>query len=283
VEKTVIRTYSAETPLRHPFLIVKEIISGIRDARELAWVLFSRDVRAQYRQTYLGYFWAFIPPLAASLTFIFLQSQGIVSVDSGSVPYPAFAMIGTLLWQVFVESLLSPSQSLLGAKSMLVKINFPRAALFLSGVYLTTFNFLIRLFLLVAVLLYWDIPLSSSVLLFPLTVLALMACGFAFGLMIAPIGALYGDVSRAIPVLAQFGMLLTPVVYPPQTAGIAGYLTSWNPVSPLIVSARECLTGQELTMIQPFMIVFGVSVGIVFLALVLLRVAFPRIIERMGG
>ncbi|MEH6518293.1 MAG: ABC transporter permease [Halioglobus sp.] len=260
-----------------------EIFVGIRDARALAWVLFSRDVKAQYRQTYLGYFWAFVPPLAASLTFIFLQSQGIVTVDTGGVPYPAFAMIGTLLWQVFVESLLSPSQNLMSAKSMLVKINFPREALFLSGVYLIVFNFLIRLVLLAAVLLYWQIPFSSSIFLFPLAVLALMACGFAFGLMIAPTGALYGDVSKAIPVMAQFWMLLTPVVYPPQTAGIAAYLTSWNPVSPLVVTARECLTGQALSMIEPFWIVFGVSLLVVFLALVILRVAFPRIIERMGG
>jgi lipopolysaccharide transport system permease protein len=37
-----------------------------------------------------------------------------------------------------------------------------------------------------------------------------------------PVSSLYGDVSRVIPIIASFWMLLTPVVYPPRTEGLAG-------------------------------------------------------------
>jgi lipopolysaccharide transport system permease protein len=44
--------------------------------RELAWQLAIRDVRAQYRQAALGLLWAFILPLAHTLTWIFLSGSG---------------------------------------------------------------------------------------------------------------------------------------------------------------------------------------------------------------
>ena len=41
----------------------------------------------------------------------------------------------------------------------------------------------------------------------------------------------------------EFWMLLTPVVYPARTTGMSGWLASWNPVAPVITTARESLIG----------------------------------------
>jgi len=114
-------------------------------------------------------------------------------------------------------------------------------------------------------------------------VIYLLLCGFAFGLIISPIGALYGDISRAIPIVAGFWMLLTPVVYPPRIEGLAGILSRWNPVSPLITTAREALTGTSFTMIPEFIIIGSLSAVVVFAGLIGFHVAMPRVIERMGG
>jgi lipopolysaccharide transport system permease protein len=251
--------------------------------RELAWRLFIRDLSAQYRQTYFGYVWAFLPPLVASLTFIFLNSQGIVNIDTGGIPYPAFAMMGTLLWQVFVDGIMCSPNALTAAKPMLAKINFPREAILMGGLYMVVFNFLIRLLLVAAVMVFWKIIPSPSILFFPVAMAALLAAGFCIGLALTPIAGFYGDVSRAIPMVAQFWMLLTPVVYPARTEGLAGILTTWNPVSPLIVSARESLTGQDLSLLIPFAIVAACSLIATFLGLVGFRIAMPHLIARMGG
>ena len=79
----LIRVYSPEPLLGHPVVLVRSIARDLLAARELAWRLFVRDLSAQYRQTFLGYIWVFLPPLAASLTFIFLNSQGIVRIVLG--------------------------------------------------------------------------------------------------------------------------------------------------------------------------------------------------------
>jgi len=278
-----VRIYSPEPLLGHPVKLLRDLGRDLMAGRELAWRLFIRDLSAQYRQTALGYVWAFLPPLVASLTFIFLQSQGIVKIEDTGIPYPAFAMIGALLWQVFLDALVSPSQSLIAAKPMLAKINFPREALLMGGLYMVGFNFLIRLVLVAAVLLWWQIPPSATLLFFPVAMAALLATGFAVGLAIAPLAGLYGDVTRAVPIIGQFWMLLTPVVYPARTEGLAGWLATWNPVSPLIVTAQECLTGQDLTLLLPFALVTLGALVAIFAGLIGFRIAMPHLIARMGG
>lgn len=278
-----VTVYTPESPLRHPGVFVQGMFADIWKGRELAWRLFVRDLSAQYRQTYLGYFWAFLPPLVAAATFIFLQSQGIVQVDGLGMPYAAFAMIGTLLWQTFVEAIQSPIAAVVSAKPMLAKINFPREAILMSGLYMVLFNFLVRLVLIAGVMLIYGIAPGPTLPLFPIAMAGLLACGFALGLLLLPAGALYGDIGRAVPIVAQFLMLLTPVVYPARTTGLAGLLTTLNPVSPVLVIARESLTNAPLTLMPACLIVTAVAVCLCFLGVATFRLVMPILIERMGG
>lgn len=278
-----IRIYTPEPILGHPVKMCREMLADLWAGRELAWRLFVRDVSAQYRQTFLGYVWAFLPPLVASLTFIFLNSQGIVQIAGTNIPYPAFAMMGTLLWQIFVDAMQSPSQAIAQAKPMLTKINFPREAILLAGLYLVIFNFLIRLVLLVGVMLWWKVIPGAGLLVFVPASIALITCGMAFGMAIAPIGSLYGDIGRAIPIAAGFWMLLTPVLYPPRVAGLAGWLATWNPVSSIMVTARESLTAQPFSMLPQFCLVSAISLVALLLGWVGHRIAMPHLIARMGG
>jgi len=217
------------------------------------------------------------------MTFIFLNSQGIVKIDTGGIPYPAFAMMGTLLWQVFVDAIMCPPGALNTAKPMLAKINFPREAILMGGFYMVLFNFAVRLLLVAAVMAFWRIAPTASLLFFPIAMASLLITGFAIGLAITPLAGLYGDVTRAIPMVAQFWMLLTPVVYLARTSGLAGTLATWNPVSPFITCARESLTGVPLTHIIPFAIVTTCAILATFVGLVGFRIAMPHLIARMGG
>lgn len=277
------RIYSPEPLLGHPVTLVKNIFRDIMAGRELAWRLFIRDLSAQYRQTMLGYIWVFLPPLVASLTFIFLSSQGIVNIDTGGVPIPAFMMMGTLLWQVFVDAINAAPQAMGKSKAMLAKINFPREAILMGALYMVIFNFFVRLFLVAGVMIYWQITPGITLLFFPVAMAFLLLTGMAIGLALTPLATLYGDVQKTIPIVTGFWMLLTPVVYPPKTEGLAGILAVWNPVSPLITSARESLSGMELSLLGPFALVALGSIALTFLGLVGFRIAMPHLIARMGG
>jgi lipopolysaccharide transport system permease protein len=274
--------YTPESPLRHPGRTLREMFHDLRASRELAWRLCVRDISAQYRQSILGYVWAFVPPLVASLPFIFLRSQGIVVIKDTAIPYAAYALIGTMIWQVFVDALNSPVKTVIAAKPMLAKINFPREAILLSGLGQVFFNFLIRLILLVAVFAWFRIVPPSTAVLFPVGIFSLITIGFMVGVLLTPIGILYNDIPQMIPVLSVFLMLLTPVVYPPPQSGMAASVAHFNPLTPLVVATRDWIATGQSSHVFGFCVVSGTALLLLFIGWVLYRIAVPHIVARIG-
>jgi lipopolysaccharide transport system permease protein len=278
-----VTVYTPESPLREPRKLFREMFHDLRASRSLAWRLFVRDTSAQYRQSALGYLWAFLPALATTATFVFLNSQQILNAGGTTMPYPAFVIIGVVLWQTFIDALNTPLRSVNSARAMLAKINFPREALILGGVAEVLFNFLVRATLLVPVFLYYKLAVGASLLLVPLGVLALVLLGLSIGTLLVPFGMLYGDVGRGITIISGFWMLLTPVVYPLPTSGLGAFLAKWNPASPLVVTCRQWLTGELATQLAGFAVVTAVSLAALLAGWILFRLSLPHLIERMGN
>ena len=252
-------------------------------SRELAWRLTVRDLSAQYRQTIIGFLWAIILPLANTLIWIFLSRSGVVKVSGTPLPYPVYVFTGTMLWAILMDALNAPIQKITASKSMLVKISFPREALVLAGIYQTIVNALIKVALLLIALLTMGINPGWSALLFPIGLFSLILVGTVIGLAITPVGLLYTDVGKAIPLLMQFLMYITPVVFAMPKEGLSATLFQVNPLTPLILTARDWLTGFTPTYLGYFV---GVNVfAIILLSIfwVVFRLAMPILIERMGS
>ena len=81
MNKQRITVYTPESSLAHPLKMVRDMWADIFSGRGLALSLAVRDIKAQYRQTFLGIIWALILPLITTVTWIFLNLSGIVSVS----------------------------------------------------------------------------------------------------------------------------------------------------------------------------------------------------------
>jgi lipopolysaccharide transport system permease protein len=275
--------YSPDSELLNFGKLARGMARDLMAARELAWRLLVRNISAQYRQSLLGYAWAFIPPLFTSLIWIFLNSQRILGIGDTGMPYPVFVIIGTVLWQTFTEALNSPLQMVNQSKAMLAKINFPREALILTGIGQVLFNFAIRALLLVLVIAWFQVPIHASLLLAPLGVMALIGLGTMIGLLLTPLGMLYHDVGRALGYATQALFFLTPVIYPVPKATWAATLIKLNPVTPLLQTTRDWLTGGQASQLYGFSWVCGITLVLLFAGWVLYRIAMPHLISRMSA
>lgn len=275
--------YTPASSLRRPVKLVSEMFRDLRRGRELAWRLAVRDISAQYRQAALGLLWAFILPLANTLIWIFLNGTGIVTVGATELPYPVYVFTGTILWAIFMDALNAPLQQTMAARPMLVKINFPREALIVSGIYQTLFNAGIKIVLLLIALVLFGVYPGWSLLLFPLSILSLVLAGTAVGLLLTPVGMLYTDIGKALPLLMQFFMYLTPVVFPIPTSGWAATIFELNPVTPLILTSRDWLTGYPADYLVGFLWVNAVVLLLLTVVWIVYRLAMPIIIERMSA
>jgi lipopolysaccharide transport system permease protein len=252
-------------------------------SRGLAWRLFIRDISAQFRQSILGYVWFFLPPLAAALPFIFLNSQGVVRMGETPIPYGAYALVGTTIWQVFVDALTSPLKTVTTARQMLIRINFPREAILLAALAQVGFGVLIRVVILAAVFLWYQIVPPATVFLVPAGFLGLILFGFMIGVLITPLGVLYKDVQQSLPIITTFLMFLTPVLYPPPTSGAAAALASLNPLAPLVTTTRDWLTIGSASEVGAFLAVTGGAAILLFACWIVYRVALPHLIARLGS
>jgi lipopolysaccharide transport system permease protein len=274
--------YTPRSQIRHPLQLAGKIWQDFLASRELAWRLMVRDISAMYRQSFLGMLWAFLPPLMAAIALTMGRKAGLINIAEPDMPYPAYVMFSMALWQTFVEALRSAVQTVGQAKSLLVKVNFPREAIVLANVGKLFFNLAIKLVLIIAVFIWFQIPVSWMVIFAPIALLHLIAFGTTLGLFLAPLAALYQDVSRAITFVVSGWMFLTPVIYPLPGTGLFGTLVRVNPVTPLLLTVRELCTTGVVSNPAGFILVSSLSLIGLLTALMFYRLALPFVIERMG-
>lgn len=278
-----VTVYTPSSELTNPGQLVAAVCRSLWDGRELAWRLFVRDVSALYRQSLLGYVWAFLPPLATAAPYIFLSSQKIVNFGATPVPYPVYVIIGTMLWQSFTDALNSSIRVVASNRNLLTRLNFPREALVVAGLFDVIFNSLVRLFIIAPAMWYFHVPVGASLLLFPVGLMALILLGLSIGLFLTPLSLLYTDIARGLAFFTAFWMLLTPVIYPPAKGGLAALLNTFNPASPVLVTTRDWLTAQPALHVGGLVAVGAGSLVLLFVSILIYRVALPHLIERMGG
>lgn len=282
-----VRIYSPEPALRSPGRFFREMIADIKVSRELAFALARRDLSAMYRQSFLGYVWAFLPVVGTTGVFLFLRSGGGFSTAEQAIPYPVYLLVGSVLWQVFVDAVQGPLKVITSSRAMLVKINFPREALIIAAMLITLFNFGVRLLILIPALFYFAAQgqyefSPTSLFAFPFGVAALILLGYTIGVLLTPIGMLYKDVQIGIGMVLGFWMFLSPVVVTVPESGILNQVMTWNPATPLIDSARAWLVGKEPAFPHQFWMVLAGSLFLLMVGWLLYRVALPHVIARLG-
>jgi lipopolysaccharide transport system permease protein len=275
--------YTPDPQLRSPKRLIGEMIRDLSDSRELARRLFARNIASQYRQTALGYVWAVAPPLVTSSLFILLNSANLLRPGDIGVPYPVYVILGTVSFALFLDALNMPLNAIAGARGTLPKINFPREALLLAGLAQILFNFAVKLTLIIGVLVVFRIPVQPKAVLVVIPLLGLLLVGLAIGLLLVPVGALFQDVVHALGVIASGLVFVTPAAYLPPRDGVLALITAWNPLTPLIMTARDLILHGSSPHLLTTIILVGAGIVALLLSWVAFRLAMPILIERMGN
>jgi lipopolysaccharide transport system permease protein len=180
-ENLPVTRHTPESKIRHPIVLLKDMFRDLRSSRELAWRLTVRDISALYRQTALGYFWAVFPPLVTALVLILLKSSAVMEVKDQGIPYPAYVMMGTVFFQLFVDALNAPLKIVTESKAIFTKINLPGESFILSGMGQVLFSFAIKIILLIVVFIYFKVHVCWTAVLLPIPLLGLLLLGTMLG------------------------------------------------------------------------------------------------------
>ena len=180
--------------------------------RELLLLLTWRDIKVRYAQTVLGAAWAIIQPLLTMVIFSVIFGQ-LAKLPSDGIPYPIFTYTALLPWQLFAFSLTNSSNSLVGSQSLISKVYFPRLIIPIASVLPALVDFAVSFLVLIGMMFYYHIPLTTRILVLPLFLLLAVATALAVGLWLSALNVEYRDIRYVVPFLTLFWQYATPVAY----------------------------------------------------------------------
>ena len=210
----------------------------IWDFRDLFYFLVWRDIKVRYKQTVLGALWAVIQPFFTMilLTAFFGKIAGIGTEDT---PYPILSYCALVPWAYFSGALSSCANSMVSNSSLFTKIYFPRIAVPVSAVAAGLIDFAIASLLLLALIPYYNVPITLAVIFWPILAMPLFFLVLGLGIIMASLSVRYRDVKYALPFVIQLMMLATPIIYPLAVVPVSyRWLSIFNPLTGIIEAFR---------------------------------------------
>ena len=243
--------------------------------RRLIYVLIKRDTFGKYRQSVLGFTWAFIPPVVQMLVFTLIFGN-IAQIGPNGIPYYLFSFVGLLPWNYFSRALTQTGGSLVGAKGLVSKVYFPRLVLPLVGVLGGLVELMIGMVILAIILVVSGTAPRIELVFLPVFIVVCMTTVLSVGIWLAALGVKYRDITFITPFLLQVCMFLTPVIYTIEKIPERfQYLVWLNPMTGVVEGFRWSILGHPSLSWN----YIGISIGMIVILLCSGLVYF-RYVER---
>ncbi len=212
--------------------------------------LVMRELKARYKNSFLGVLWSLLTPLGLMLIF-----TAIFTAQGGQLrEYPIFILTGMIPWQFFSGALISGTTAVIGNSSLIKKVYFPRELLPIASLLSNLVNFLIAFGVLIIFLYIFGIGLTIHVLWVPIILLTQIIFTLGLCLLLGAITVLYRDVLMILNVVMLAWFFITPIIYPLSTlskqviilgrAIESARIMRWlNPMASIVDAYRTVLWG----------------------------------------
>jgi lipopolysaccharide transport system permease protein len=201
----------------------RSALRELYEYRELIQNLVSKEYRAKYKGTFLGFLWSLVVPLVMVCVYSF--AFGVIM--RVSIPkFPIYLLTGLLPWTFFSGSLLSTVGVISSNANLVKKIYFPREILPLSSTLFNLIHFLLSFIILVPAVLLFRVGLQPVPLLFlPLAIVLSFTVSLGLALLVSAGNVFFRDVEHLLEVLLIAWFFLTPIIY--EFNMVAGRVPRW--------------------------------------------------------
>ncbi len=213
--------------------------------RPLIQSLVTRELKARYRGSALGFFWSFINPLLLLVVYSFVFTVVLPGTHPPEIePYALFLFCGILPWTWFSSSLTEASNSLMAGGNLIKKVLFPAEILPIVAVLSNMMHFFFGLPILLGFLVWFRPTITfTEVLWFPVVVAVQLLFTLGLSLILAALTVHFRDIKDILSNLLTLWFFATPIIYPMHLAPgtISKAVLNANPFSHFAVSYQEIL------------------------------------------
>ena len=241
--------------------------------RVLIQSLVTRELKARYRGSMLGFFWSFFNPLLLLTVYTIVFNYILPQRGLETQPYALFLFTGLLPWTWFSSSLLECSNVLISGGNLIKKIIFPAEVLTFVSVIANMVHFLLGTPILFIFILIYKVPLNAYALYFPIVIFIQLILTLGFGLWISSLSVHFRDLRDILANLLTLWFFCSPIIYPFKVSFIQGenaaskifrYVLYANPISYLMDAYHQSVFYGKMPDLRHLGIVFVFAILIFF-------------------
>lgn len=258
------------------------LIRNIVDSWELIIQLFKRDFLMSYKKSFLGMSWLVITPLMGIISWVFMNATGILSPGDVGIPYPAYILLSTSIYGLFMSFYAGASGTLSAGAGFIMQVKFNHDVLLVKQLLQQLANFLISFILTIIVLIVFRVTPSWMIIFFPILIIPMMLLGAGIGLISSVISVVASDIQKAIAFAMGLLMYVTPVIYSDKVSNpLLQTIIKWNPLTYLIGAVRDSMIYGKIEHFDRFVIASGISILFFLVTWRLFYISEEKVIEKM--
>lgn len=227
--------------------------------RQLIAALTSRDLKARYRGSILGYFWSLANPLLLLGVYTLVFTKFFPRFDMPA--YPLFLFAGILPWTFFSAAVLESTGSISSNAGLIKKVMFPAEALPLVVVLSHLVHFVLAVPVLLAALVGFTLmkqaAVTSAVLMLPVLMLVQTVFVAGVAMVVSSTSILFRDLRDIITNLIQIGFFVTPIIYPLPESFWLRTLLRLNPMTPFAAGYQDIIYYGRMPAITDMVLMLG--------------------------
>lgn len=258
------------------------MIRNIINSRELIMQLFKRDFLMSYKKSFLGMSWLVIAPIMGIISWVFMNSTGILAPGDVGIPYPAYVLLSTSIFGLFMSFFTGASGTLSAASGFILQVKFSHDALLIKQLLQQFAGFLITFTITIIVLLTFGVVPSWMIILFPILIIPMMLLGAGIGLIAAVISVVAIDINKVISFAMGLLLYVTPVIYSDKIDNpLLQTIIKWNPLTYLIGTVRDTMIYGKFENFDRYLIASALSLVFFLITWRLFYVSEEKVIEKM--
>jgi len=212
--------------------------------RDLVRELVLREMRMQYKHSFMGFTWSLLNPLMHLLVFYFIF-RVVLTLDMQR--FSSHVFIGLLVWNWLQGGLTQAANAITGNRELVRRPGFNLAILPVVTNITHMMNFIFSLPVLLVILLVENAQFNANLLALPLLIALQFVLILGFSYLVASTNVLFRDTQHLLGVILRLFFFLTPIFYDASMLPDRyGSLYRINPMVGLVEGYRAVLMGDRL-------------------------------------
>lgn len=207
----------------------------------IARALAAGELKLRYLEARLSFLWCILRPL---LTFavLYLVFTHVGNLDHGVTHYGGYLLNSLVLWTFFTQSTASAVRSLVDRRDLVRKAAFPRVAIPLAVTFVSFFDLVMNVVVMVIFLLVTGVAPRLSWLELPVLVLALTVLVAGTSMLLSVAFVRYRDLDQIWTLTRQVMFYATPTLYVVSALpSRVSHVLSANPIAAILTESRRAL------------------------------------------